>query len=101
MQPKILLIALTVTAFTSCTTSYKSGQTPDDVYYSPVRPLDDDRNKDDKDDNKQDQVKNETPDDNTIRMRIRDHRWRDFEDDYSYNNSPYHYCTCSCTSYGY
>ena len=31
----ILSLAL---VFASCTTAYKSGQTPDDVYYSPARP---------------------------------------------------------------
>jgi hypothetical protein len=32
-------------------------------------------------------------------MGIRDRRWRDFDDDYNYNNSPYHYYTCN--NYGY
>jgi len=98
MQPKILLIALSVAAFSSCSTAYKSGQTPDDVYYSPVRLEDGDHDNDDK---KQDEVRNYAPEDNTIRMRIRDRRWRNFDEDYSYNNSPYHYCTCNCNNYGY
>ncbi len=32
---KILFLALSVAALTSCSTAYKMGQTPDDVYYSP------------------------------------------------------------------
>ena len=38
MNSKILLLALFVAALSSCTTAYKTGQTPDDVYYSPARP---------------------------------------------------------------
>ncbi len=38
MNTKLLLLALSVAAFSSCTTLYKSGQTPDDVYFSPARP---------------------------------------------------------------
>ena len=40
MKTSILLLALIVVALSSCTTAYKTGQTPDDVYYSPVRPQD-------------------------------------------------------------
>ena len=40
MKPQILLLAITAAAISSCTTAYKTGQTPDDVYYSPVRPQD-------------------------------------------------------------
>lgn len=38
MNSKFLLIAFSIAGFIGCTTSYKSGQTPDDVYYSPTRP---------------------------------------------------------------
>lgn len=38
MKPSILLLALAVMAITSCTSAYKTGQTPDDVYFSPQRP---------------------------------------------------------------
>ena len=40
MKSAILLLALSAIIFSSCTTAYKSGQTPDDVYYSPARPQD-------------------------------------------------------------
>ena len=39
MNIKLLLIFLLVVSFTSCTTAYRTGQTPDDVYYSPVRAI--------------------------------------------------------------
>ncbi|MEO5683809.1 MAG: hypothetical protein ABIQ88_14285 [Chitinophagaceae bacterium] len=38
MNTRILLLALSVAALSSCSSAYKSGQTPDDVYYSPGRP---------------------------------------------------------------
>ncbi len=101
MNAKILLIALSAAAFSSCSTAYKSGQTPDDVYYSPVRVVDETRN-DDRNRNETRQTET-TAEDARIRMRIRDPRWRDFDNDYdySYNNSPYKYCTCTCNNYGY
>jgi hypothetical protein len=40
MQRQILLLAITAAALSSCTTAYKTGQTPDDVYFSPTRPQD-------------------------------------------------------------
>ena len=40
MKPQILLLAFLVAALSSCTSMYKTGQTPDDVYFSPTRPQD-------------------------------------------------------------
>lgn len=101
MNAKILLIALSAAAFSSCSTAYKSGQTPDDVYFSPVRVVDESRN----DDRNRDEARRTetSAEDARIRMTIRDRRWRDFDNDYdySYNNSPYKYCTCNCNNYGY
>ena len=37
MKSFLPLLSLTL-VFASCTTAYKSGQTPDDVYFSPERP---------------------------------------------------------------
>ena len=42
MKSAILLLALSAVTFSNCTTAYKTGQTPDDVYYSPARPIDQD-----------------------------------------------------------
>ncbi len=98
MQAKILLIALSAAAFSSCTTAYKSGQTPDDVYFSPVK-YDEEKKDNDRD---RDEAKEDRPvtHDYTISMGIRDRRWRDFNDDYRYDNSPYYY-TCNKYNYGY
>ena len=39
MNTKCLLIGLVAIILCSCSSVYKSGQTPDDVYYSPKRPV--------------------------------------------------------------
>ncbi|MBL0144498.1 MAG: hypothetical protein IPP48_00700 [Chitinophagaceae bacterium] len=99
MNTKILLLAFSVAAISSCSTAYKSGQTPDDVYYSPAR------YEENKDENKRDDDQNqasESAEDRRIRQTIRDRRWRETNDyDYTYTNSPYNHCYCNCTSYGY
>ncbi|NOT90575.1 hypothetical protein [Ferruginibacter sp.] len=101
MIAKILLIAISAAALSSCSTAYKSGQTPDDVYYSPVRVVEERR------DNSRDEVRQQptTADDARIRMQIRDRRWRDlnydYDYDYSYNYSPYYYSYQSSYNHGY
>ena len=97
MKTKILLLSLSVAALGSCTTAYKSSQTPDDVYYSPVKVY---ASEDDRDNDREKEKKYEPSKDYEIVMGIRDHRWRDFSDDYSYDYSPYNY-TCKRYNYGY
>lgn len=98
MQSKILLIALSVAAFSSCSTAYKSGQTPDDVYYSPPRSVESDyRNENDS----RNQASYRPATDYEITMAIRDARWRNFNNDYDYSYSPYYYATCNAYNYGY
>jgi len=101
MNAKILLIALSAAAFTSCSTAYKSGQTPDDVYYSPAKPAYENHDNRRIEDPKQTTVY--SYEDRALRMQIRDRRWREFNDDYdySYNNSPYYYSYYSYNNYGY
>ena len=83
MNTKLLLLAVSVAAISSCTTLYKSGQTPDDVYYSPGRTYVDGQQEE-----KVETKKVYTNDDAAIRMGIYDSRWR-YLNDYSY--SPYNY----------
>jgi len=96
MQSKTLLLAISVAAFSSCSTAYKTGQTPDDVYYSPARVIENDNRTE-----QRNQVRYEPATDYEIVMGIRDRRWRDFRDDYSYDYSPYNYATCKTYNYGY
>jgi hypothetical protein len=37
MKYKILLFGIMAAVLTGCASTYKAGQTPDDVYYSPAR----------------------------------------------------------------
>ncbi len=105
MQTRILPIVLIAMTFGSCATAYKTGQTPDDVYYSPVsevviknEKLDERR----KVQRYEDYLQRE--DDRYIRMKVRDRlRWSSI-DDYSYwNDSRYNYAShCGCSpGYGY
>lgn len=86
MKNKILLLSISLLALFSCTSTYRSGQTPDDVYYSPLRNV----SEEDKDD---DEDVAETNEDRQIRMTIRDRRWRVLDDRYGHNcgYNPYYY----------
>ncbi len=87
MKKTILLLAVFAAILTSCSTSYKTGQTPDDVYYSPSRPQQEDEyvqseKQDDKYNN------DESYDDRYLRMKVRNRtRWSDLDD--WYNNDRY------------
>lgn len=79
MKSAILLLALSAIVFSSCTTAYKSGQTPDDVYYSPARPQDEyvkaERN--------EDRYSDDYYEDRYLRMKVQNrYRWNDLDDWY-------------------
>lgn len=92
MNLKLIFIAVSVAATSSCSTTYRSGQTPDDVYYSPARVVEEDYR-----DDSRDEARRPVYQDRSIRMSVYDPRWRDFNDDYNYRYDPYHYGY----SYGY
>jgi hypothetical protein len=84
---------------TSCSTTYKSGQTPDDVYFSPARPVDDNVKSEDREE-KYNKEENSYAydDDRYLRLKIRNRdRWSEFDD---YYRDPYAYtykgCYCNC-----
>jgi len=91
----IYTFSLAAIVFASCTTAYKSGQTPDDVYYSPERPKEEYVRVE----NEKEKYRYETSDeDRYLRMKVRNNRrWSSLDDDcfcynrysnsyYSYNN---------------
>lgn len=92
MKVKILLIAIASVSLGSCSTAYKSGQTPDDVYFSPVKVVEEKNDREE--DRRNDQANAE---EREIRMASRDRRWRDWDDDYDCRYDPYRYGY----SYGY
>ena len=86
MKSQILLLAVTVAALSSCTTAYKTGQTPDDVYFSPTRPQDE-YVQTEKKDNRRYQSREEYYDDRYLRMRVSNRaRWSELDDYYYYGN---------------
>ncbi|MBC7848275.1 MAG: hypothetical protein H7Y31_01000 [Chitinophagaceae bacterium] len=99
MLSRLFMLILVAAAFSSCSTSYKSGQTPDDVYYSPAKETAAyaDLSKDNR---RNDSYQYDNADDRWLRMRVRNpYRWNAF-DDYDWNahnnwsnnfSSPYSY----------
>jgi hypothetical protein len=85
MNSKFLLPVIFLAAFSSCSTAYKTGQTPDDVYFSPTREYSTARVEERREPQVQDR------DEAQIRMGINNRRWRTFDYDYDYNYSPYAY----------
>ena len=94
MKINFLLTAVIIATVSSCSTSYKTGQTPDDVYYSPVRLQNNEVRKED--DNKttyDNSTVYDSPiytpsEDREIRRRINSRRYRRNHDRYNY---PYGY----------
>jgi hypothetical protein len=112
MKSLLPLLSLLV-IFASCSTAYRSGQTPDDVYFSPAKPQQEYVEVSDRDDrptyrrNEDAYYRNEeayynSNEDRYIRMRIRNRdRWdyldNYYRDPYAYNyKSTYYY-----NQYGY
>ncbi len=93
MKSAILLLAVCVAALSSCSTAYKTGQTPDDVYYSKARPQQVENNVQ-KENNKDYTYNDDYYDDRYLRMKVRNrNRWNDLDDWYNYDrySSGYNY----------
>jgi hypothetical protein len=95
----VLPALLLVLFFASCTTAYKSGQTPDDVYFSPQHPQDEYVRVENKQDKYQYNGQNE--DDRYLRMKVRNRQmWSDL--DYYYSDPlAYRYYNTISPSYYY
>jgi len=105
MNNKLLLFASALVIFTSCSTVYKSIQTTDDVYYSPVRMYEETKKDNTRDNTRYNNRINSNDvryDDyaynseiRQIRMGFNDRRWRNFDNEIFYNPYMYGY------NYGY
>ncbi|HJS53138.1 MAG TPA: hypothetical protein VJ765_01300, partial [Chitinophagaceae bacterium] len=85
MNRQILLLAITAAALSSCTTAYKTGQTPDDVYFSPVRPQDEYVKVNEEEDHKY-RYDDEYYDDRYLRMKVHNRtQWGYLDDWYGYD----------------
>lgn len=101
MKRMLLLSALGLSVFASCTTAYKAGQTPDDVYYSPATGVT--AKKEEEKAQKQQEQYNEyisSADDRYLRMKVANNsRWSTI-DDYSYwYDSRYDFCPNNSSFY--
>jgi uncharacterized membrane protein YgcG len=93
MKPSILFstIALAVVLFSSCTSAYRAGQTPDDVYYSPTKEAPDEYvQAQDRRDSRMYEGSDQYYEDRYLRMRVANRGTWSALDDY-YFNSPYGY----------
>lgn len=86
MVTRILLIGLIAAGMTSCAT-YRTGQTPDDVYYSPGR-VNETYVQVDRDEDDRVSYNDRTLEDRRLRQQIRDPRFR-FDDDIYWNTPRY------------
>lgn len=78
----VIILVLSAALFSSCTSAYRTGQTPDDVYYSPLRPALQARNSDD------DQA--DRREDRLIRMGMNNPRYRYIDNTFGWGNfDPY------------
>ncbi len=91
MKQTILLLAVFAAVFSSCTSAYKTGQTPDDVYYSPAPPRDEYAVAE-KDNDRRYQYTDEYYDNRFLRMKVSNrYRWNDLNDWYYYERYGYGY----------
>lgn len=85
MKTTILLLAVFAAVLSSCTTAYKTGQTPDDVYFSKAIPQND-NDEVRKKDKKEYSYNDDYYDDRYLRMKVRNrYRWNDLNDWYNYD----------------
>jgi hypothetical protein len=86
MRTPILLLAISAALFTSCTSAYKTGQTPDDVYFSPDRPKEEYVRTNNNNDERNYQGSDDYYDDRYLRMKVRNRVvWSDLDEWYFYN----------------
>src|SRR6267378_6624229 len=95
MKTKHLLLLVLIAAFCSCSSAFKTGQTPDDVYYSPAPPPPVEYVRtDNQQDRDQYAYNNNTfnSEDLAIRRGINDPRYRsNISLDFGYGYNPYDY----------
>ena len=90
MSPKFLLVIIAMVSLASCSTAYKAGQTPDDVYYSPAREVA--AKKDTRSNEQKYEDYQSDTDDQYLRLKVRNrYSWSRIDDyDYWYD-SRYNY----------
>jgi uncharacterized membrane protein YgcG len=90
MKHSFLLLALAAVAITSCTSAYKTGQTPDDVYFSPQRPQSEYVAVKDRDDDRY-YNGDDYYSDRQLRMKVQNRNQWSSLDEWYYNSDRYSY----------
>jgi uncharacterized membrane protein YgcG len=86
MRYSIFVLVLAAAVFSGCTSAYKTGQTPDDVYYSPERQHDEYVNVNENDQPRYYGNDQYYYDDQYLRMKVHNRiMWSDLDDYYFYN----------------
>jgi len=88
MKINFLLLFIIVATITGCSSSYKTGQTPDDVYFSPARIESHEVRREDENKTYDNPTGYSSVEDRDIRRRINNRRYRRYDDRY---DSPYGY----------
>ena len=84
MKTTNLLTLAFVVLLSSCTAAYRTGQTPDDVYYSPARP-EDEYVRVQREESRRYRNADESYEDRYLRMRVHNrYQWNDLSDWYTY-----------------
>ncbi len=84
MKTTLLPSVLIVLLLAGCSTAYKTGQTPDDVYYSPARP-EAEYVRIQREQTRRVRYETEDAEDRFLRMRVRNrNQWNDLDDWYSF-----------------
>lgn len=101
MKRILLLSVLSIGLLSGCSTAFKAGQTPDDVYYSPAREgsAKETAKEEEKNRNQQEQYKDyvSSQDDRYLRMKVANRsRWSSLDNFDYWNDSRYDFCNCNC-----
>ena len=98
MKHTLLLSVLSIGLLSGCSTAFKAGQTPDDVYYSPGREVA--SAKEEKKEKIQQEEYQEyisSQDDRYLRMKVSNrNRWSSLDNFDYWNDSRYDFCNCNC-----
>ena len=87
---KVVLMLSFASTLVGCSTAYRTGQTPDDVYFSPARNNSEYVAMEDEDGNGRYNAAAVPMQDRYLRMKtFGGSRWNTFDEDYSYWNNPY------------
>ena len=98
MKRTLLFSVLGIGLLSGCSTAFKAGQTPDDVYYSPGREIASVK-EEKKEKIQQEEYKEyiSSQDDRYLRMKVANrNRWNSLDNFEYWNDSRYDFCNCNC-----